>query len=330
MRAIVCKGHGGPEVLTLGEVPAPACGEEDVRIRVRGTAVNRADLVQCQGHYPPPADASPLLGLECAGEIIQVGPNATPWKVGDQVMALLPGGGYAEEAVAHKGSIMPLPKVFTDVEGGAFPEAFLTAFSNLFMLGEATTGTRVLIHGGSSGVRTSALALCREASITAFVTAGSDTKCDQCVTLGAKAALNYKTTDWSSRVRDLTDGLGVDVILDCVGAKYLEANIQALRTEGKLLIIGLMGGRSAPLPLDQLLMRRLTVRGSTLRSRSLAAKAGIVEAFSQQFGSALAKGRLRPVIDSTYHIEDIALAHEKMQGSTHVGKLALRGFVKRD
>lgn len=328
MRAILCRDQGGPEVLTVGTVDTPPCGSEEVRIRVRATAVNRADLLQRRGHYPPPPGASPILGLECAGEIMAVGAQAAPWKVGDKVMALLTGGGYAEEAVAHKNAVMPMPAALSVEEAGAFPETFLTAFSNIFMLGQAQAGQRVLIHGGTSGVGTAALALCREAGVIPFVTAGTDAKCARCLDLGAQGAINYRTTpDWGARLRELTHHEGVDIILDSIGGQYLEANVRALRLEGRLVIIGLMGGRSAELPLDVLLGKRLQVLGSTLRSRSPAAKGEIVRAFLGQFGAALEAGRLRPILHRTVSLEQVAEAHACMHESTHVGKLALRGFA---
>src|SRR5215470_5222331 len=220
MRAIVVREPGDERVLVLGEAPSPPLGETDVRIRVRATAVNRADLLQRQGFYPPPPGASPILGLECAGEVAELGPEARGFSRGQRVMALLPGGGYAEEVAVHYTSAMPVPEGMTDEEAGAFPEVFLTAFSNLFLpgLGALAPGESALVHGGGGGVGTAAIQLLREAGAPCFVTAGSDEKCRRCEALGATAAINYRTADFTARVRELTGGAGVDVVLDHVGA----------------------------------------------------------------------------------------------------------------
>src|SRR5215813_1507337 len=231
MRAIVVREPGDERVLVLGEVASPPLGETDVRIRVRATAVNRADLLQRQGFYPPPPGASPILGLECAGEVAEVGARVTGVVPGQRVMALLAGGGYAEEAVVDEGSVLPVPPGMSDEEAGAFPEVFLTAFSNLFMpgLGALAPGESALVHGGGGGVGTAAIQLLREAGARCFVTAGSDAKCRRCEALGATEAINYRTTDFAARSRELTVG-GVDVILDHIGAAYFEKNVAALAT----------------------------------------------------------------------------------------------------
>src|SRR5437016_392733 len=281
MRAIVIREPGDESALQMGEAPSSALGPADLRIRVRTTAVNRADLLQRQGLYPPPPGVSPILGMECAGEVLEVGPEAHGFRPGQRVMALLPGGGYAEEAVVHHGSALPVPETVTDEEAGAFPEVFLTAFSNLFMpgLGALAAGEAALVHGGGGGVGTAAIQLLREAGAPCFVTAGSDDKCRRCETLGATAAINYRSADFATRTRELTAGRGVDVILDHIGAAYLEKNLAALATGGRLVLIGLMGGARAEVNLAQLLVQRLALLGSTLRSRPVAEKARIVAAF---------------------------------------------------
>jgi putative PIG3 family NAD(P)H quinone oxidoreductase len=327
MRAILVREPGDETVLTLGEAPAPALGPADVRIRVSATAVNRADLLQRQGLYPPPPGASPLLGLECAGVVTEVGPDARgAATVGARVMALLPGGGYAEEAVVHHGSLMPVPDALGDEEAAAFPETFLTAFSNLFLpgLGALAAGETALVHGGGGGVGTSAIQLLREAGHDAFVTVGSDEKAARCVALGARAAINYRTDDFCARVRTLTAGRGVDVVLDHIGARYLAANLGALAVGGRLVMIGLMGGAQADVSLALLLVKRLSVIGSTLRSRSPADKARIVQAFLARFGDALRAGRLRPPVHRVLPLADAADAHRLMQASEHFGKIVLR------
>src|SRR5436309_8535171 len=270
MRAIVIREPGDESVLQMGEAPSPALSPADLRIRVRTTAVNRADLLQRQGLYPPPPGASPIPGLECAGEVLEVGPEARGFRPGQRVMALLSGGGYAEEAVVHHSSAIPVPDRMSDEEAGAFPEVFLTAFSNLFMpgLGALAPGQPALVHGGGGGVGTAAILLCREAGHACFVTAGSDEKCRQCVALGATAAINYRSEDFGARARELTSGRGVDVILDHIGAAYLAKNLAALAPGGRLVLIGLMGGAQGEVNLAQLLIRRLALIGSTPRGRS--------------------------------------------------------------
>jgi len=324
MRAIVFDTPGAEDVLHLGDAPAPALGPDDLRIRVRATAVNRADLLQRQGMYPPPPGASPILGLECAGEVADVGAAVSGWRVGERAMALLAGGGYAEHAVVHHGSVMRVPSSLSWEEAGALPEVYLTAFSNLFLLGGARTGGAVLIHGGGSGVGTAAIQLLREAGVRCIVTAGSDEKCQRCRDLGADVALNYRAGEFAPAVRDATDGRGVDVVLDCIGGKYFAANLECLAVDGRLVIIGLIGGGRAEINLAMLLMRRLQVIGSTLRSRAAADKAAIVAAFVERFGGALDAGRLTPVIDHVFPLAQAADAHRLVQSSAHFGKVVLR------
>ena len=325
MRAIVIREPGNEDVLALGDVPAPTLGPADVRIRVSATAVNRADLLQRQGFYPPPPGASDLLGLECAGTIVELGPEARGFRVGDRVMALLPGGGYAEEVTVHHGSVLPVPAAMSDEAAGAFPEVFLTAYSNLFMdgLGALRPREAVLVHGGGGGVGTAAIMLCREAGHPCFVTVGSDDKGRRCVTLGATAAINYKTEAFDERVQALTDGTGVGVVLDHIGAKYLAKNLAALAIGGRLIEIGLMGGALAEINLGLLLMRRLSVVGSTLRSRSVDEKAAIVRGLRDRFGHSLAAGRLTPEIHAVLPLERAADAHRMMKASEHFGKIVL-------
>ena len=326
MRAILVREPGDERVLIVGDAPRPPLGPADVRIRVRAAGVNRADLLQRQGLYPPPPGASPILGLECAGEVIEVGPEARGLAPGQRVMALLAGGGYAEEAVVHFGSVLPVPDGMTDEEAGGFPEVFLTAFSNLFMprLGRLAAGETALVHGGGGRVGTAAILLLREAGHRVIVTAGSEAKCRRCLELGATAAIDYRTEDFAARARELTGGRGADVILDHIGGRYLAANLAALAPGGRLVEIGLMGGATAELNLAQLLLRRLAVIGSTLRSRSNEDKAAIVEGFRARFGAALARGALRPVVDRVLPLEQAAEAHRLMQASEHFGKIVLR------
>src|SRR5215468_10023641 len=277
MRAIVVREPGDERVLVLGEVPSPPLGETDVRIRVRATAVNRADLLQRQGFYPPPPGASPILGLECAGEVAEVGARVTGVTPGQRVMALLAGGGYAEEAVVEQGSVLPLPPGMSDEEAAAFPEVFLTAFLNLFMpgLGALAPGESALVHGGGGGVGTAAIQLLRESGNRCIVTVGSPEKARRCLELGASDAIDYRTEDFAAHVHALTGDRGVDVILDHIGGRYLAQNLASLAVEGRLVEIGLMGGAQADLNLALVLSRRLAIIGSTLRGRSVAQKAAI-------------------------------------------------------
>ncbi len=326
MRAILVREPGDETVLGIGDAPRPPLGPADVRIRVRATSVNRADLLQRQGLYPPPPGASPILGLECAGEVSERGPDVQRFALGQRVMALLPGGGYAEEAVVHHGSVMAVPDAMSDEEAGAFPEVFLTAFSNLFLpgLGALAPGERALVHGGGGGVGTAAIALAREAGQAIFVTAGSDDKCRRCLTLGATAAINYRTEDFAERVAALTGGRGVEVIVDHIGARYLGQNLKALALGGRLVEIGLMGGATAEVNLGVLLVRRLAVIGSTLRGRAVLEKATLVEAFGHRFGAALDAGRLRPVIHVVLPLAEAATAHRMVAAGEHFGKVVLR------
>jgi putative PIG3 family NAD(P)H quinone oxidoreductase len=326
MRAIVIRAPGDESVLVADDVPPPTLGAEDVRIRVRTTAVNRADLLQRQGLYPPPPGASAIPGLECAGEVLEVGGSVARLRPGERVMALLAGGGYAEEAVVHHGAVLRVPEALSDDEAGGFPEAFLTAFSNLFMprLGALASGESALVHGGGGGVGTAAIALLSEARHPFYVTVGSDEKARRCEELGALAAINYRREAFEERVRDLTGGRGVDVILDHVGGSYLEANLASLAIGGRLVEIGLMGGARADINLAAVLVRRLTLVGSTLRSRAAAEKTAIVAAFDERFGDALRAGRLRPPIHAALDLERAADAHRLMKSNAHFGKIVLR------
>jgi putative PIG3 family NAD(P)H quinone oxidoreductase len=324
MKAIVFDTPGDESVLTLGDAPSPTLGPDDLRIAVRATAVNRADLLQRQGMYPPPPGASPILGLECAGEVSEVGSNVRGWAVGERAMALLAGGGYAAEAVVHAGSVMRVPAALSDAEAGALPEVFLTAFLNIFMLGEPPAGGSVLVHGGGSGVGTAAISLCKAAGLRVLVTAGSADKCERCLAHGADVAINYRDGEFVDGVRAATGGAGVNVVLDAIGAKYLESNLNALAVEGRLVLIGLMGGTRSEIDLAGLMLKRMRVIGSTLRTRSHAEKATIVTAFTDRFGAALAAGTLRPVLDRVLPLAQAGEAHRIMKASEHFGKLALR------
>ncbi len=324
MRAVVFDEAGDESVLRLAEVPAPPLGRGELRLRVVATAVNRADILQRKGLYPPPPGASLLLGLECAGEVVEMAEDVRDWRVGERAMALLAGGGYAEEVVVPAGCVMRVPEHLSFEQAAAIPEVFLTVFLNVFQLGALPEGGSVLVHGGGSGIGTTAIQLVKEAGGTSVVTAGSQEKCERCQELGADRAVNYKTEDFVAAVREATRGKGVHVVLDSIGAPYLEKNLAALRTGGRLVMIGLMGGAKAEINLGLLLARRLSLIGSTLRNRSNEDKAALVQAFEARFGKALAEGRIAPVIDRVFSLSQVAEAHRRMQRSEHFGKIVLR------
>jgi putative PIG3 family NAD(P)H quinone oxidoreductase len=324
VRAVIVESPGDETRLRIADVPAPAVGPGDLRIRVAATAVNRADLLQRQGLYPPPPGASPILGLECAGEVVEVGRDVTAWTVGERAMALLAGGGYAEEVVVPHGCALEVPERLSWEEAAAVPEVFLTVFLNVFRLGGLEPHGSALVHGGGSGVGTAAIQLVKAVHGTIVVTAGSGAKCRACRELGADLAVDYRTGDFAAAAREATGGRGVDVVLDHVGAPYLAANLKALRTDGRLVVIGLMGGAKAELNLAELLVRRLSLVGSTLRSRAVEDKAEIVAEFHERFGADLASGRIRPIVDRVLPLERVADAHRAVQASEHFGKVVLR------
>ncbi len=318
MRAIVFDKFGDESVLRIGEVDAPPLVGGVVRIRVRATAVNRADLLQREGHYPPPPGASPILGLECAGEVIEVATGVRGWRIGDRAMALLPGGGYAEEVVIDAGSAMHIPDALSWEEAGAMPEVFLTAFFNVFELGRAKKGETLLVHGGGSGVGTAATTLAKLAGLRVIVTAGSDDKSRRCLDHGADIAINYRTEDFVERAS------GVNIILDHIGAPYLASDLRALAVGGRVVIIGTMGGRgNVEIDVASLLAKRQQIIGSTLRARSKEEKATIVAGFLARFGADLRAGRVRPAIDSVFPLNEAADAHRRMKAD-HFGKIVLR------
>jgi putative PIG3 family NAD(P)H quinone oxidoreductase len=324
MRAIVIERPGDEAVMKVGEVPAPELGADDLRIRVAACAVNRADLLQRQGLYPPPPGASPVLGLECAGTVAEVGANVRGFARGERVMALLAGGGYAEEVAVHAGSAMKVPPALSLEEAAAIPEVFLTVFLNVFQLAQLPDGGALLVHGGGSGIGTAAIQLGKRAGAQVIVTAGSDAKCDQCRKLGADVAVNYRTQDFAAEVKRATGGRGVDVVLDSIGAPYLEANLASLAIGGRLALIGLMGGAKAEINLGALLARRLSVIGSTLRARPVEEKAAIVRGFVARFGDDLAAGRVRAVVDRVLPLAQAPEAHRALKASEHFGKIVLQ------
>lgn len=324
MKAIEVQGSGKEARLVLGEAPKPELAADALRIDVVATAVNRADLMQRQGLYPPPPGASPVLGLECAGTVAECGPDVKGFRPGDRVMALLPGGGYAEQVAVHAGSVMAIPEAMDFEHAAAVPEVFLTCHLNLFQLASLPAGGWALVHGGGSGIGTASIQLIRAADAHVIVTAGSDVKCGRCLELGADAALNYRDGEFAGRVMELTDGRGVDVVFDSIGAPYLGQHLQCLAVGGRLVLIGLMGGARAELNLGLLLAKRLQLIGSTLRARPVEEKAEIVRGFISRFGDALEEGEIGPVIDRVLPLAEAQRAHDLLQASEHFGKVVLR------
>ncbi|MDQ0190775.1 NAD(P)H-quinone oxidoreductase [Alicyclobacillus cycloheptanicus] len=325
MKAVVMDGFGGPEVLSIGEAPDPVIGEHDLLVRVKATALNRADLLQRMGGYPPPPGASEILGLEMAGEVVHVGPGVPGWKRGDRVFALLPGGGYAELAAVPAAMAMRIPDNLSYEQAAAIPEVFLTAYLNLFELAHLQAGDTVLVHAGASGVGTAAIQLIREAGATSMVTAGSPEKLNRCVQLGASAGWNYKQGPFAPWIQERTKGRGVDIILDFIGAPYFEQNLQSLAVDGRLVIIGTMGGvKVDQLNLGFLLRNRLQVIGTALRSRSPETKAQLTKKFAAFALERFADGRLQPVIDKVFDWTEAAAAHAYMESNANTGKIVLR------
>lgn len=320
MRAICV--HTEPPSLSWGHAPAPVMTSEDVRIAVHATAVNRADLLQRAGLYRPPVGASGILGLECAGVVRAVGSNVSGVQVGDRVCALLAGGGYAEEVVVDAGAVLPIADGMSFVEAAALPEVLITAWLNVYREAGLQPGERVVIHAGGSGVGTAAIQLLHRSGHPVFVTVGSDEKLARCLQLGASAGANRHHGSWLPAVRDWAGG-GVDVILDPVGAGYLHDNMMSLNTNGRLVVIGLLGGRMAELDMGRLLVKRLRVVGSVLRSRSVAEKREIVSAIKADVWPDVCKGHIRPIIDRVLSIDAAEEAHALLQRNETFGKVVL-------
>lgn len=321
MKAILIHEPGGPEVLYYGDAPDPQPGNDELLVRVRATALNRADLLQRKGSYTPPPGASPILGLEVAGEVVQA---AGDWKVGDRVMAVITGGGYAELATVPVGMAMPIPRAFTYEQAAAIPEAFLTAYLNLFTLGRLQKGETVLIHAGASGIGTAAIQLAREAGARVFVTAGTKEKCDFCQELGAELAILYSQESFRERVLDATEQRGVDVLLDFVGAPYWNDNLACLATGGRLMLIGSLGGTKGELDLGAIMPKNLTITGTLLRRTPLPQKNALTKAFVEFALPRFERDELRPVIDRVYSLQEAAIAHRYMATNSNLGKIILR------
>ncbi|MER5292432.1 NAD(P)H-quinone oxidoreductase [Streptomyces pharetrae] len=323
MHAITIPEPGGPEALTWAEVPDPEPGEGEVLVEVVASAVNRADILQRQGHYTPPPGASPYPGLECSGRIAALGPGAGGWSVGDEVCALLAGGGYAEKVAVPAGQLLPVPKGVGLHEAAALPEVTCTVWSNVFMVAHLRPGETLLVHGGSSGIGTMAIQLAKAVGARVAVTAGSGEKLDKCAELGADILINYREQDFVAEIEKATGGAGADVILDNMGAKYLDRNVKALAVNGRLAIIGMQGGVKGELNIGALLAKRAAITATSLRARPLAEKAAIVAAVREHVWPLFDGGHIRPVVDREVPMSEAATGHRLVEESGHIGKVLL-------
>jgi putative PIG3 family NAD(P)H quinone oxidoreductase len=323
MRAVVVSEPGGPEVLTWGEAPDPETGPGEVLVEVAASAVNRADLLQRQGHYAPPPGASPVLGLECSGTVAAIGAGVEGWSLGDEVCALLAGGGYAEQVAVPAGQVLRVPAGTDLVTAASLPEVTSTVWSNLFMVAALQPGEWLLVHGGTSGVGTMAVQLARALGAHVVTTSGTEAKCERARELGADAALDYHD-DWVAGVREVTDGHGADVVLDNMGAAYLGRNVEVLAGNGRLVVIGLQGGRRGELDLGALLAKRAAVVATALRARPAAEKSAIVAGVAEHVWPLVTSGTVRPVVDRVLPMNRAAEAHRVVEAGEHVGKVLLR------
>lgn len=323
MSAVEISEFGGPEVLKSVERPVPEPGQGEVLIKVAAAGVNRGDCVQRIGFYPAPPGASDLPGLEVSGKIIATGPGVSLWKEGDEVCALMAGGGYAEYATVHEGSVLPRPEGVSLVDAAALPETVMTVWTNVFEDGQLRPGEILLIHGGSSGIGTTAIQLAATLGVKVLATAGSAEKCKACEDLGAARAINYRDEDFVEVVKAETGGNGADVILDMVGGDYVARNIQAAARMGRIVNIAYMTGSKVEVDLLPVMLKRLTLRGSTLRARDLGEKARLTAEVRLHAWPLVDQGRVTPVVDATFPLAEAAKAHERMEGSAHIGKILL-------
>lgn len=324
MKAIVITQPGGPEVLQLAERPKPVIANNEVLIKVMAAGINRPDVFQRKGNYPPPAGASAdIPGLEVAGTVAEVGKTVTRWKTGDQVCALVTGGGYAEYCKAPEGQCLPVPANLSYPEAASLPETFFTVWSNVFDRGALKPGESLLVHGGSSGIGVTAIQIAKALGSTVYVTAGSDDKCRFCEQLGADKAINYKTADFNEEIKTFTNSKGVNVILDMIGGDYMPGNIDSLAVEGRLVFINAMNGREVQLDLGKVMAKRLIISGSTLRSRETAFKVAIAQNLEQKIWPLLSSGKIKPIVYKTFDVGEAAEAHKLMESSTHTGKIVL-------
>lgn len=323
MRTIGIRAPGGPEVLVPEERPVPIPGPGEILVKVAAAGVNRPDVMQRQGLYPPPKGAPDIPGLEIAGTVVACGPGLLRWREGDGVAALVIGGGYAEYCLAHESHALPIPAALTPIEAAAVPETFFTVWHNVFERGALKSGETLLVHGGSSGIGTTAIQLGKAFGAKVITTAGSVEKCAACRALGADLAIDYKSEDFVATTKGMTGGIGAHVILDMVGGDYIERNYEAAAVEGRIVQIGFQGSPRATVDFRRILLKRLHHTGSTLRSRSNEDKAAIARAVEENIWPLIAKGRVRPVMDRTFPLAAAAEAHARMESSVHIGKIVL-------
>jgi NADPH2:quinone reductase len=330
MKAIIVTQPGGPEVLQIAERPTPVYSSTEVLIKVHAAGVNRPDVYQRKGNYPPPQGApQDIPGLEIAGVITEVGSEVTRWKVGDKVCALVMGGGYAEYCNAPEGQCLPIPGELTLIEAASLPETFFTVWSNVFDRGQLKKNETLLVHGGSGGIGVAAIQMATALGHTVYVTAGSDEKCRFCEDLGAAKAINYKTENFAGVIKKLTNGKGVDVILDMIGGDYTAGNLSALADEGRLVLINTMKGKDVQVDLSVVMRKRLTITGSMLRSREIAFKAAIAQNLKKIIWPFLASGKIKPVINKVFPADKAAEAHKLMESSGHVGKIVISWQLRK-
>ncbi len=323
MTAIAIRAPGGPEMLVPEKRPLPQPAAGEVLVKVAAAGVNRPDVMQRQGHYPPPKGATDIPGLEIAGEVVALGQGVTRWKLGDQVMALVVGGGYAEYCPAHESHCLPVPAGLSLTEAAAIPETFFTVWHNTFERGQLKAGETLLVHGGSSGIGTTAIQLAKAFGARVITTAGSAEKCEACRKLGADVAVNYKSEDFVAATKDATGGKGADVILDMVGGDYIERNYEAAAVDGRIVQIAFLANPKATVDFRRIMMKRLTHTGSTLRARSVPDKAAIARAVDERVLPLIVAGKAKPVMDSTFPLAQAAAAHARMEASAHIGKIVL-------
>lgn len=323
MRAVTVLEGGGAAGLRIESMAVPGYGADEILIKVEAAGINRPDLLQRDGLYPAPKGHSPILGLEAAGEIVGVGSEVKTLEVGDKVTALLNGGGYAEYAVAHQGSVLPVPDGASMVQAAALPETVLTVWHNVFERGGLKAGEWLLVHGGSSGIGTTAIQMAKAFGARVAVTAGNEEKCDACRKLGADLAVNYKKTDFVEAVKEASDGRGMDVILDMVGGDYIERNFVAAAADGRIVQIAFLNGAKAPVNFMRLMMKRLTLTGSTLRARDNNFKAALTASVLKNVWPLVAEGKLKPLISAQFPLEEIKAAHDLMESSSHIGKIVV-------
>jgi len=323
MKAIIITQPGGPEVLQIAERPTPSYSADEVLVKVAAAGINRPDVAQRKGHYPPPPGASDIPGLEIAGIVEEAGTNVKRWKKGDKVCALVTGGGYAGYCNVPQGQCLPIPENLTFIEAASLPETFFTVWSNVFDRGALKRGESLLVHGGSSGIGVAAIQMTKALGSKVYVTAGTDEKCRFCEQLGADKAINYKTEDFAEVIKQINNGKGVDVILDMVGGDYTPKNIESLAEDGRLVIINMMMGKDAKVDLGQVMRKRLVITGSTLRSRDVAFKSQIAQNLEKTIWPLLASGKIKAVINKIFPAQQASEAHKLMESSEHAGKIIL-------